>query len=83
MQTVRMVTRTAADGSLSLRIPLDQPEAEYEVVVVLQPATSSNGPVAGEGAWPGGFLQETFGSIEDESFVRPPQGQLAEPVRFE
>lgn len=83
MQTVRMVTRTAADGSLSLRIPLDQPEAEYEVVVVLQLATSSNGPTAGGERWPDGFLQETFGSVEDESFVRHPQGQLAEPVSFE
>ncbi len=83
MQTVRMVTRTAADGSLFLRIPLDQPEAEYEVVVVLQPAKTSNGPAASGEIWPDGFLQETFGSIEDESFVRHPQGQLAEPVRFE
>lgn len=37
MQTIRMLTKAGVDGSLSLNIPLDKPEARYEVVVVLQP----------------------------------------------
>ena len=37
MHTVRVVTKTEAGGSLSLRIPLGRPEADYEVLVIVQP----------------------------------------------
>jgi hypothetical protein len=37
MQTIRVLEKTGKDGALSLRIPLGQPEAEYEVLVVVQP----------------------------------------------
>jgi hypothetical protein len=37
MQTIHAVERTGPDGTLTLRIPLGQPSAEFEVVVVVQP----------------------------------------------
>ena len=37
MQTIRVLKKTGKDGMLSLRIPLGRPEAEYEVLVVVQP----------------------------------------------
>lgn len=83
MQTVRVVAKTDADGSLSLRIPLGQPEAEFEVVVVVQPtAAPVPGPTPEQRGWPTGYLDRTYGSIDDETFVRHPQGELPQPVEI-
>ena len=78
MQTIRVLEKTGKDGMLSLRIPLGKPEAEYEVVVVVQPQTAATAP-EGRG-WPPGYFEKTFGSISDETFVRPPQGELPRSV---
>lgn len=37
MQTIRLLEKTDKDGTLSLRIPLSQPDSEFEVIVVVQP----------------------------------------------
>jgi hypothetical protein len=78
MQTIRVLGKTGKDGMLSLRIPLGRPDAEYEVLVVVQPTTAATTP--DERGWPPGYFEKTFGSIDDESFVRPPQGELPGPV---
>lgn len=41
MQTMRTTERTGADGVLQVRIPLGQPDAEFDVVVLVKP---SGGP---------------------------------------
>jgi hypothetical protein len=45
---------------------------------------------AGEGGkrlesigWPPGYFEQTFGSITDDTFARPPQGELPEAVELE
>jgi hypothetical protein len=84
MQTVRVSEKTGSDGILHLRIPVGEPEAEYEAVVVLQPSRAGNAPEARESLpWPPGYFKETFGSITDEAFVRPPQGELPKAVELE
>jgi hypothetical protein len=81
MQTIRVLEKTDKEGTLQLRIPLGKPEAEYEVVVVLQPKEMpSKTPTPEERGWPPGYFEATFGSIDDETFVRPPQGELPKPV---
>jgi hypothetical protein len=80
MQTIRVTEKTGKDGTLSLCIPLGTPEAEYEVVVVVH--QSSTG-VPEDRGWPPGYFDKTFGSIDDETFVRPPQGELPKPVDFD
>ncbi len=80
MQTIRVLEKTGKDGMLSLRIPLGQPEAEYEVVVVVQPRPSAVDPA--ENGWPPGYF-DLAGSIDDETFVRHPQGELPPPVELE
>ena len=83
MQTVRVSEKTGSDGILHLRIPVGEPEAEYEAVVVLQPRAAAQAPgTLGSRAWPAGYFEETFGSITDEAFVRPPQGELPEAVEL-
>ena len=81
MQTIRVLEKTGKDGMLSLRIPLGRPDAEYDVLVVLQPRTAATTPE--ERGWPHGYFEKTFGSIADETFERPPQGELPRPVELD
>jgi hypothetical protein len=75
------VEKTGKDGTLLLRIPLGKPEAEFEVVVVVQPKDASATPTTPEErGWPPGYFDKTFGSITDETFERAPQGELPRPV---
>ncbi|MGM0487758.1 MAG: hypothetical protein ACQESR_13490 [Planctomycetota bacterium] len=75
MQTIRVEERTGKDGILHLRIPVGQPEADYEAVVVLQPQGTAPGAAPVEEGWPAGYFEQVPGSITDETFVRPPQGE--------
>ncbi|HWL08122.1 MAG TPA: hypothetical protein VNQ76_06955 [Planctomicrobium sp.] len=84
METVRITKRTEADGTLSLKIPLGRPEAEYEILIVVHPKVVFVSEQEHDGrGWPSGYFEETYGSIQDETFVRPPQGELPHPVELE
>lgn len=81
MQTIRVLEKTGKDGMLSLRIPLGKADAEYEVLVVVQPTTAAATPE--ERGWPPGYFDKTFGSIDDETFAHLPQGELPKAVEFD
>lgn len=81
MKTIRLVQKTEPDGSLALRIALGKPETDYEVVVVVQPCAKEIAPE--DRGWPPGYFEKTFGSIDDESFSRQPQGELPRPVELD
>jgi hypothetical protein len=81
MQTIRVLEKTGKDGMLSLRIPLGKPEAEYEVLVVVQHRTAATPEE--ERSWPPGYFETTFGAIADDTFARPPQGELPRPAEFD
>jgi len=84
MQTICVSERTGSDGVLHLRIPVGQPEAEYDAVVVLQPRAADYASGTPESlGWPSGYFERTFGSITDQTFLRPPQGELPEAVELE
>jgi hypothetical protein len=80
VQTIRLQEKTGKDGTLSLRIPLGMPDAEYDVVVVLQPMGVTTPQDRG---WPPGYFDKTFGSIDDESFVCPPQGKYVRSAEMD
>ncbi len=83
MQTIHVVEKTGKDGMLLLRIPLGKPEAEYDVVLVVQPKEPPTAtPTPEERGWPPGYF-DLAGSIDDETFVRHPQGELPKPIDFE
>ena len=42
MHAIQSLHRTGADGSLTLTLPLGQPNAEFEVLVVVQPQTTES-----------------------------------------
>lgn len=84
MEIVCVSEKTGSDGLLRLQIPVGAPEAEYDAVVVLQPRTVAGPPCAADNrGWPLGYFEKTFGSITDESFLRPPQGELPAAVELE
>ena len=73
MQTLRVTERTGKDGVLNVSIPLGTPEADFDVVLVVQPKEAKPGPATPEElGWPPGYF-ELAGSIDDETFVRPPR----------
>jgi hypothetical protein len=80
MQTIRVSEKTDKDGTLSLRIPLGAADAEYDVVIVLQPKAIVGPHDLG---WPPGYFDATFGSIDDDTFSRPAQGELPRPVELD
>ena len=77
MRAIRVLEKTDKDGVLSMRIPLGQPDVEYEVMIVAQPTASPEGR-----AWPPGYF-DLAGSIDDDTFVRPPQGESPKPLALE
>jgi hypothetical protein len=79
METIRVLEKTGKDGTLHLRIPLGKPDVEFEVVVILQLKAP---PLTQERGWPPGYF-DLAGSITDESFRRPPQGELPRSVDLE
>ena len=83
MQTVRVLEKAGKDGVLHLRIPVGQPEAEFEAVIVLQSKPSEAPGTSERGGWPPGYFDKTFGSITDETFVRQPQGELPLALDFD
>jgi hypothetical protein len=60
---------------LHLEVPVGTPNTEFEVEVVVRPR-------AGGRLLPPGYF-DLIGSIDDETFVRPPQGELPPPVEME
>ena len=83
MRTLVVSQTSGDDGVLHLRVPVGQPNAEYDAVIVLQPKA----PARGEGnmgtpeerGWPPGYF-DLAGSITDETFKRQPQGELPPPI---
>jgi hypothetical protein len=80
MITFPAKARTDADGTLSLAIPTGLPDAEFDVVVVLEAAARETVPTD---EWPEEYFVRHFGSLRDAGLERPPQGQLQERLRLE
>jgi len=83
VQTLRVQSESSSDGVLHLDIPVDAPNAFYDVVVVLQPMAREAEPrTPGELGWPPGFVAETAGSIQDPTFRRHEQGAGEKRLEF-
>ncbi len=73
MNTVLIRSRSGADCKLHLEVPVGRPDTDFEVEVVVR---KSSGDV-----WPPGYF-DLFGSIDDETFARPPQGEPPTPAEL-
>ena len=72
MNVIRLTATSDPDGVLRLQLPVGA--GEFEVIVAPKPSAIDAPEKRG---WPPGFLESTYGSIQDESFVAPPR----DPVR--
>jgi hypothetical protein len=70
MVTIPLRARLNPDGALDVHVPTGLPEAEVDVLVIVQPASRQ------ATGWPAGFFEETYGAFADDPLERPPQGQL-------
>ncbi len=83
MQTLRITERTGKDGVLHVQVPLGRPDQDFEVVVIVQPAEAPSSSVAPEDrGWPPGYF-DLAGSIDDETFERPPRGDLQRQLNWD
>ena len=77
MKTLCIQSRSGSDGKLHLDIPVEIPNAFYDLVVVIQPGHAAREPQTPESnGWPSGFFEATAGAWQGE-FVRD-QGQFEE-----
>ncbi len=84
MKTHRTLGRAGEDGVLHLDIPVGEPNAEFEVIVVLQPKAAASRPKTPEElGWPPGFFEKTAGTIQDPTFRRYDQGEFEKRLDFE
>jgi hypothetical protein len=54
MRTIHATEKTASDGTLTLRVPLGQPDTEFEILLVVQPKATANAtpaPQPGADPW--------------------------------
>jgi hypothetical protein len=74
MNVIRLTATAGADRTLHLAVPVETAGGEYGVAVVLSPmkGTGTSESIQYPG-WPAGYVESTFGSIQDETFVRHPQ----------
>jgi hypothetical protein len=82
MHTVRVREKAGADGVLHLRVPVGRPGAEFEAVIVLESQPGVPTSTVPANGWPPDYFEKTFGSIDDETFERAPQGELPKPVEL-
>ena len=89
MKTIETRSRVGADGVLRLNLPVNLPETEVDVVIVVQPlperldgnghapngATGESKDEATAKGWPPGFFEQTFGCCADDPLERPEQGE--------
>jgi hypothetical protein len=83
METLHLSQRTGKDGVLRVSVPLGMPDADYDVVLVVQPKPANSAASPEELGWPSGYFDATFGSITDETFARPAQGEMPPPVELD
>ena len=67
MNTMHKVLQSDDQGSVRLELSVGARRAPVEVVVTWQELLDDR-------RWPEGWVEETAGSISDDTFVRPEQG---------
>ncbi len=83
MRTHCTLGKAGRDGILHLDIAVGDPDAEFEVVVVLQPRVHAETLETPESlGWPPRYFEETAGSIQDPTFRRHDQGEFEKRVEF-
>ncbi len=75
MACIVMQSRSGPDGKLHLEVPVDRPDAEFEVEVVVRPKTAAR-------TLPPRYF-DLIGSVDDETLIVHPQPPLPPPMEIE
>jgi hypothetical protein len=77
MRSIKLKSRIGSDGILHLDIPVGLTDKDLDVMIIFQ-ATEPQATVSAPESlgWPSGFFERTAGSIQDETFIRHPQGDF-------
>ncbi len=76
MSSIVLHSKSGPDSKIHLEVPVDRPDTEFEVEVVVRPRA-----LDGKG-WPAGYF-DLFGSIDDETFTVHPQPPMPPRLEFE
>jgi hypothetical protein len=77
MVTIVVNGRVKDDGTLDLHVTTGLRETDVEVLLVMEPLVLKSGAeAAGEGGWPAGYFQKTFGSLRDNPIAYEPPSQF-------
>lgn len=80
MTTIKLTATAGPDGVVRLAVPVGDAGGEYDIVLTPKPPAITTPEGRG---WPPGFFETVIGSIDDDTFVRPPQPPLEERLPFE
>lgn len=75
MHTITLRRHIGADGKLEIELPQTLHNTDVEMVVVLNPVSTTQD-------WPMGYFERTFGALKDVSFERPSQGDYETREEF-
>ena len=79
MNSIVLHSRSGPDSKLHLEVPVDRPDTDFEVEVVVRPKTPKT--PAGKD-WPPGYF-DLFGSIDDDTLTIHPQPPMPPPLEIE
>ena len=71
-----MQSKSGPDSKLHLEVEVGQPNADFEVELVVRPKSAQ-----GQG-WPPGYF-DLFGSVDDETLIVHPQPPMPPPLEIE
>ena len=83
MKTIEITQQAGPDKLLKLAIPVEVANQRYRMIIVVVPETDVPVSDSKPNAWPPGFIESTYGSMQDESFIRQPQGEFEQRLELE
>lgn len=84
MTTIELTQEADSDKMLRLTIPVAEAHQRYRMVIVIVPESEAEDASAtAKNEWPEGYFERTYGSIQDDSFQRQPQGDYEKRLEFE
>ena len=75
MTSFSVKTRLKPDGTLQVAIRTGLPEADVDVLVVIQQLDAGSGKAAQTSTWPDSFFDKTHGCLAEDPLAREPQLQ--------
>jgi len=75
VSTIVLHSKSGPDSKLHLEVPVDQPDTEFEVEVVVRPKAVVR-------TFPPGYF-DLIGSVDDDTLIVHPQPPLPPPVEIE